>query len=160
MNLRAVIVVALGVVTTIVLLTIVPKGAADEAVPSVAAGGGAVTTLPLGVTTTTPSGTTTTPSGNTTPTTTTTAKSGKGKGTTTTTTPFVATGRSTVKLGSTGDDVTALQQRLNALGYNAGTANGTFGAQTQTAVENFQNAKNLAADGVVGPTTWNALASG
>jgi peptidoglycan hydrolase-like protein with peptidoglycan-binding domain len=152
MNLRAVIVVALGVVTTIVLLTIVPKGAADEAVPSVAAGG-AVTTLPLG-------GTTTAPSGTTTPTPTTTGKSGKGNGTTTTTTPFVATGRSTVKLGSTGDDVTALQQRLNALGYNAGTANGTFGAQTQTAVENFQKAKNLAADGVVGPTTWNALASG
>jgi peptidoglycan hydrolase-like protein with peptidoglycan-binding domain len=158
MNLRAVIVVALGVVTTIVLLAIVPKGAADEAVPSVAAGGSVTTTLiPSGVTTTTPSSTTTT-----TPTPTTTSKSGKGKGkgTTTTTTPFVATGRSTVKLGSTGDDVTALQQRLNALGYNAGAANGTFGAQTQTAVENFQKAKNLAADGVVGPTTWNALAAG
>jgi len=151
MNLRAVIVVALGVVTTIVLLTIVPKGAADEAVPSVAAGG-AVTTLPLGVTTTAPSGTPTP--------TTTTGKSGKGNAATTTTAPFVATGRSTVRLGSTGDDVTALQQRLNALGYNAGTANGTFGAQTQTAVENFQKAKNLAADGVVGPTTWNALAAG
>jgi peptidoglycan hydrolase-like protein with peptidoglycan-binding domain len=157
MNLRAVIVVALGVVTTIVLLAIVPKGAADEGVPSVAAGGSVTTTLiPSGVTTTTPTATTTP----TTPTTTTTAKNGKGKGTTTTTTPFVATGRSTVRLGSTGDDVTALQQRLNALGYNAGTANGTFGAQTQTAVENFQKAKNIPADGVVGPTTWNALAAG
>jgi len=159
-NLRGIIVVALGVVTTIVLLAIVPNG--DDV--SVQSGAATVTTLPvqttvpIAQTTTTPGGTT---PASTTPTTATTGKSGgKGKSTTTTTTPFVATGRPVVKLGSTGDDVTALQQRLNALGYDAGTANGSFGAQTQTAVESFQKAKNLAADGVVGPTTWAALATG
>ena len=147
MNLRAVVVVALGVVTTIVLLAIVPKGAVDEAVGS--SGPAPVISTPTGETTPT----------TTAPATATTGKNG-GKGTTTTTTPFVATGRPTLRLGSTGDDVTALQQRLNALGYDAGTANGNFNAQTQQAVENFQKAKNLAADGVVGPGTWNALATG
>jgi peptidoglycan hydrolase-like protein with peptidoglycan-binding domain len=54
----------------------------------------------------------------------------------------------------------ALQQRLTALGYNTGTTNGSFGAGTQTAVMNFQKAKNIQADGVVGPATWAALATG
>jgi peptidoglycan hydrolase-like protein with peptidoglycan-binding domain len=147
MNLRAFVIVALGVVTTIVLLTIVPKGAVEEAVGS---------NVPPAVSTPTSDTTPTT----TTPGTPTTAKSGGGKSATTTTVPFVATGRPTLRLGATGDDVTALQQRLNALGYDAGTANGNFNAQTQQAVENFQKAKNLAADGVVGPTTWQALATG
>ena len=158
-NLRGVIIVALGVVTTIVLLAIVPNGD-DVSVQSGAATATTLpvqTTVPIAQTTTTPGGTT---PASTTPTTATTGKSGKGKSTTTTTTPFVATGRPVVKLGSTGEDVTALQQRLNALGYDAGTANGSFGAQTQTAVESFQKAKNLAADGVVGATTWAALATG
>ena len=146
MSLRAVIVVALGVITTIVLLAIVPKGAVDEAV-----GSSAPPAVSTPTTDTTP--TTTTPG------TATTANGGGGK-TTTTTTPFVATGRPTLRLGSTGNDVTALQQRLNALGYDAGTANGNFNAQTQQAVENFQKAKNIAADGVVGPGTWQALATG
>jgi peptidoglycan hydrolase-like protein with peptidoglycan-binding domain len=146
MNLRAVVVVALGVVTTIVLLAIVPKGAVDEAVGSSA---------PPAVSTPTSETPTTT-----TPATATTGNGGSGGKTTTTTTPFVATGRPTLRLGSTGDDVTALQQRLNALGYDAGTANGTFNAQTQQAVENFQKAKNISADGVVGPGTWAALATG
>lgn len=148
MNLRAFAIVALGVVTTIVLLTIVPKGAVDEAVGSSAAA--PIISTPTGVSTPT----------TTTPGTATTGNSGSGNKTTTTTTPFVATGRPTLRLGSSGEDVTALQQRLNALGYDAGTANGNFNAQTQQAVENFQKAKNLSADGVVGPGTWQALATG
>jgi peptidoglycan hydrolase-like protein with peptidoglycan-binding domain len=93
--------------------------------------------------------------------TTTTAKSGsKNKATGPTTTTFPVAGRPVLKLGSTGADVVALQQRLTALGYNPGSANGTFGASTRTAVMNFQRAKNLTADGVVGHATWAALASG
>jgi lysozyme len=65
-----------------------------------------------------------------------------------------------LKLGSTGADVVALQQRLTALGYKAGRANGTFNASTRTAVVSFQQAKHLAADGVVGRATWLALAAG
>jgi peptidoglycan hydrolase-like protein with peptidoglycan-binding domain len=93
--------------------------------------------------------------------TTTTKKSGS-KNTTTgpTTTTFPVAGRPVLKLGSTGADVVALQQRLTALGYNPGRANGTFGASTRTAVMNFQKAKNLTADGVVGRATWAALATG
>ena len=132
------VVVALGVVTVVVLLAVVPKGATY----GVAGGSG---TVP--VASTLPTGSTTTP--------------GSTSATTApTTTPFPVAGRPVLKFGSTGTDVVALQQRLTALGYNAGAANGNFGADTQTAVMNFQKAKNLTADGVVGPTTWAALATG
>ena len=167
-NLRAVVVVALGVVTTIVLLAVVPKHAPYGGVRyGVVAGG--VSTLP--VTSTLPTGSTTTP-GSTTQTTkaattttkattATTRKSGSTSNTTVpTTTTFPVAGRPVLKLGSTGPDVVALQQRLTALGYNTGTTNGNFGTGTQTAVMNFQKAKKIAADGVVGPTTWAALATG
>ena len=56
-----------------------------------------------------------------------------------------------------GEDIKAVQNRLNSLGYNAGTADGYYGNGTRTAVINFQTAKGLDADGDVGPTTWNAL---
>ena len=56
-----------------------------------------------------------------------------------------------------GEDIRAVQNRLNSLGYNAGTADGYYGNGTRTAVINFQTAKGLDADGDVGPTTWNAL---
>ena len=167
-NLRGMVVVALGVVTAIVLLTVVPKDAPYGGVRySVGAGG--VSTLP--VASTLPTGSTTTP-GSTTRTTTaattttkantaTTRKRGSTSNTTVpTTTTFPVAQRPVLKLGSTGPDVVALQQRLTALGYNTGTANGNFGTSTQTAVTNFQKAKNIAADGVVGPTTWAALATG
>ncbi len=74
----------------------------------------------------------------------------------TTTTKAGAT-RPDVKLGSKGADVTYLQQRLAALGYNPGSADGTFGPSTQTALVAFQTAKGLTADGVAGPATWAAL---
>lgn len=40
--------------------------------------------------------------------------------------------------GSSGDDVLALQQRLNELGYDAGTADGVFGNKTVDAVSKFE----------------------
>jgi len=58
-----------------------------------------------------------------------------------------------------GDDVKAVQNKLNSLGYNCGTADGYYGNATRTAVISFQSAKGLTADGEVGPATWNALFS-
>jgi peptidoglycan hydrolase-like protein with peptidoglycan-binding domain len=59
--------------------------------------------------------------------------------------------------GAKGEAVRALQNRLNALGYNAGGADGAFGPKTEAAVKAFQKARGLTADGVVGPKTWDKL---
>jgi lipoprotein-anchoring transpeptidase ErfK/SrfK len=53
-----------------------------------------------------------------------------------------------------------LQQRLTALGYWNGKADGTFGGQTQQAVYALQKAAGLGRDGVVGPKTQKALDRG
>ena len=56
-----------------------------------------------------------------------------------------------------GEDIKAVQNKLNSLGYNAGTADGYYGEGTRTAVINFQTARGLDIDGEVGPNTWNTL---
>jgi hypothetical protein len=66
----------------------------------------------------------------------------------------------TLKLTSpymTGDDVTNVQKRLIELGYDPGTADGTFGPKTAAAVKAFQSAKGLTVDGIVGTQTWAKL---
>ncbi len=63
----------------------------------------------------------------------------------------------TLRSGSKGDSVKALQNRLNALGFSCGTADGIFGAKTVAAVKAFQTAKGLAVDGIVGQNTWKQL---
>ena len=65
----------------------------------------------------------------------------------------------TLKQGMRGADVKALQQRLAALKYYPGAADGVFGANTVEAVWAFQEVNGLAADGVVGPATKRALVS-
>lgn len=82
--------------------------------------------------------------------------------TTVTTLPSVTTttaaAKPTLQEGSTGPDVTVLQQRLNALGYDVGAADGTFGSGTKEQVIKFQEDKGITpADGVVNAATWNAL---
>lgn len=65
-----------------------------------------------------------------------------------------------LKRGARGSAVTDLQNRLNALGYWNGPADGSFGAQVQQAVYALQKAAGLAKDGVVGPRTRAALDAG
>ena len=55
--------------------------------------------------------------------------------------------------------VTELQQALSSAGYDPGTADGTFGQQTEAAVVAFQQANGLSPDGIVGPETASALNS-
>lgn len=56
-----------------------------------------------------------------------------------------------------GEDIRAVQNKLNSLGYVAGTADGYYGNDTKNAVINLQNTFGITADGIVGPTTWKYL---
>lgn len=56
-----------------------------------------------------------------------------------------------------GDDVRALQSRLNLLGFDPGREDGIFGDQTSRAVSDFQQNVGLDSDGIVGATTLDAL---
>ena len=56
-----------------------------------------------------------------------------------------------------GEDVAALQERLNTLGFAAGRADGRFGPETELAVRSFQRAYGLPGDGSVGPETLRAF---
>lgn len=56
-----------------------------------------------------------------------------------------------------GDDVTALQERLLELGYDAGRPNGVFASQTEGALRNFQRDYGLTVDGICGAETIRAL---
>lgn len=61
-----------------------------------------------------------------------------------------------VKLGSKGETAKALQNILIEKGYLTGTADGSFGPMTLSAVKKFQEANGLIADGIVGPAV-NAI---
>jgi len=56
-----------------------------------------------------------------------------------------------LRRGSRGEDVKVLQRALNCY------PDGIFGQLTDEAVLDFQHAKGLVADGIVGPKTWAAL---
>lgn len=56
-----------------------------------------------------------------------------------------------------GDDVLALQQRLNALGFDAGREDGIQGPDTTRALTAFQHDAGLAPDGICGPATLDVL---
>jgi len=62
-----------------------------------------------------------------------------------------------LQLGSSGADVTAVQNALTAKGFNTGAADGVFGVQTEAALKAFQAGAGLPADGVAGPATLAAL---
>ena len=62
-----------------------------------------------------------------------------------------------IKSGSKGEVVELVQRMLNEKGYACGSADGIFGAKTESAVKSYQKAKGLSADGKVGKNTWTAL---
>ncbi len=84
-------------------------------------------------------------------------------GTTATATPSATSGTAadytTLKRGMTSNAVKTLQQSLKDLGYMTANATGFYGSQTQIAVEGFQRAHNLTADGVAGSATQMMLYS-
>jgi len=65
--------------------------------------------------------------------------------------------RALSKYGSRGTEVTQIQQRLQELGYDPGTADGIYGTRTQNAVIAFQKDQGLDADGIAGKNTLAAL---
>jgi TP901 family phage tail tape measure protein len=74
-------------------------------------------------------------------------------GTTSTEDSIVSDAISTLKKGSTGEDVKSLQRALIALGYSAGSIDGIFGSKTLAAVKAFQKAVGISVDGIVGKNT-------
>jgi hypothetical protein len=62
----------------------------------------------------------------------------------------------TLRRGNTGPSVSYLQRLLKAAGHSI-IPDGDFGPKTEDAVEDFQEAHNLYADGIVGAVTWKAL---
>jgi peptidoglycan hydrolase-like protein with peptidoglycan-binding domain len=59
-----------------------------------------------------------------------------------------------LKKGSNDPAVRDLQEALKALGYDPGPIDGVFGEKTESAVKKFQQAREIAADGIVGRVTW------
>jgi zinc D-Ala-D-Ala carboxypeptidase len=63
---------------------------------------------------------------------------------------------STVRKGSTGQQVKAAQTELNKVGKEL-NVDGRFGDGTDKAVRDFQSDVGLPNDGIVGPNTWREL---
>lgn len=57
---------------------------------------------------------------------------------------------SSLRIGSTGQRVKELQERLKELGYYDGAIDGDFGVNTEKAFKAFQNASGLVVDGIAG----------
>ena len=76
------------------------------------------------------------------------------------TAPGVLAASSLLKVGSSGSEVTRLQERLISLGYTDFSAStGYYGSATKTAVIRFQSINGLTADGIAGSATQSKLYS-
>jgi hypothetical protein len=129
---------ALGAVILVVVIALVAfGGGGTKAPPTVPATTTAVTTTPAQTSTTPP------------------------KTTTKTTAPLKVVLPASGKLsqGDTGADVKLLQRALVKLAVATLTADGNFGAETESAVAAFQQVHGLTADGVVGAKTAQAINS-
>jgi len=61
------------------------------------------------------------------------------------------------RLGSRGEEVRKIQQRLKNWGYYSGSVDGIYGTQTQNAVKYFQRKNGLTVDGIAGKNTLAAM---
>ncbi len=68
---------------------------------------------------------------------------------------ITANGYST--MGSRGNEVRNIQQRLRDWGYYSGAVDGIYGTKTRSAVIKFQKKHNITADGVCGPKTLELI---
>ncbi|MCC8073953.1 MAG: spore cortex-lytic enzyme [Clostridiales bacterium] len=64
------------------------------------------------------------------------------------------------RLGSSGSEVTQIQEKLKSLGYYNGSTDGIYGTATQQAVKDFQRNCGLTADGICGEKTLLYLGLG
>lgn len=69
-----------------------------------------------------------------------------------------------LRIGSTGENVRVIQNALNVINQAQGNlsaiaVDGIFGNATAQAVRSFQSRNGLTVDGIVGPATWNAIRS-
>ena len=71
--------------------------------------------------------------------------------------PAIALAATVLEVGSSGSDVTKVQNRLIQYGYMTGSADGKYGEKTRDAVIWFQKRNGLTADGRVGSATAAAL---
>ena len=62
-----------------------------------------------------------------------------------------------LRVGSSGDQVRALQQKLLAAGFDPHGVDGQFGNNTRRAVEAYQRSKGLEVDGIAGNNTMRAI---
>lgn len=62
-----------------------------------------------------------------------------------------------LKLGSSGEAVTTVQEVLTISQHYRGSIDGQFGALTEQAVRAFQKSFAMKADGIVNQETWTAL---
>lgn len=68
--------------------------------------------------------------------------------------------RTSFARGDIGDDVKALQERLKALGYLEGEADGNFGSKTEQAIRKFQQAKSIKVTGKADAETVKQIMGG
>ena len=61
------------------------------------------------------------------------------------------------RVGSRGQEVSAIQQELKDRGLYSGEVDGIYGSQTKAAVIRFQKQQGLSADGIAGPQTLKKL---
>jgi len=66
----------------------------------------------------------------------------------------------TLRVGSHGTAVLALQRRLSSLGYWLGRVDGQFGDLTRQGVVAIQKVAGLSRDGICGPLTWARVDAG
>jgi peptidoglycan hydrolase-like protein with peptidoglycan-binding domain len=65
--------------------------------------------------------------------------------------------KETLRLGDRGEQVSNLQQKLAVAGFAVNSQKGSFDEETEAAVRQFQQAKGLMVDGIVGQQTLSVL---